>query len=257
MRKIVIPVMLIFSLLLPSGGLIGEEIESNAFSLKFSFGAETEILKRSLWWSEEEKTTAFNAYCALFRLETEILEGLKLAILAGYSSSDFHSLIFKHLPFSIDFEVGGLGGSLFGAELSQIFGLNSVALGGRARFLLYSGQEKKWAIPDLAVEGELKSQPQWKQITFGPILGYNGYENFFPYISIGYNYFWGEFSLREIIENLTGIETKEIKVRGKVALAAGASFQVSSRFSLGGEATFLPHKDGQNWSLNFKGIFSF
>jgi len=257
MRKIIVPVMFLLFLLLASRSLPGEEKEAPHFSLKFRFGAETEIFKRSLWWSEEEKTTALNASCGLFRLETEILNGLKLALLAGYSSSDFHSLIFKHLPFSIDFEVGGLGGSLFGAEVSQIFGLNSLALGGRARFLLYSGQEKKWAIPELAVEGELKSQPKWKQITVGPILGYNGYENFFPYISIVYNYFWGEFSLQEIIENLAGIETKEMKVRGKIGLAAGASFQVSPRFSLGGEATFLPHKDGQNWSLNFKGIFSF
>jgi len=257
MRKIILPVMFIIFLLLASGSVPGEEKESPPFSLKFSFGAETEILKRSLWWSEEEKTTALNAYCGLFRLETEILDGLRLALLAGYSSSDFHSLVFKRLPFSIDFEVGGLAGSLFGAELSQIFGLNSVALGGRARFLLFSGQEKKWTIPELAVEGELKSQPKWKQITIGPLLGYNGYENFFPYISIEYSHFWGEFSLQEVIENLAGIETKDIKVRGKIGLAAGASFQVSPRFTLGGEATFLPHKDGQNWSFNFKGIFSF
>jgi len=257
MRKIIVPVMFLLFLLLASRNLPGEEKEAPPFSLKFRIGAETEIVKRTLWWSEEEKTTALNAYCGLFRLETEILDGLRLALLAGYSSSDFHSLIFRHLPFSIDFEVGGLGGSLLGAEVSQIFSLNSIALGGRARFLLYSGQEKKWAIPDLAVEGELKSQPKWKQITVGPILGYNGYENFFPYISIEYNYFWGEFSLQEIIENLAGIETKEIKVRGKIGLAAGASFQVFPQFSLGGEATFLPHKDGQNWSLNLKGIFSF
>jgi len=257
MRKIIFPIMFLLFLLLISGSVPGEEKEAPPFSLKFRFGAETEILKRSLWWSEEEKTTALDAYCGFFRLETEILDGLRLALLAGYSSSDFHSLVFKRLPFSIDFEVGGLGGSLFGAEVSQIFGLNAVALGGRARFLLYSGQEKKWAIPELVVEGELRSQPKWKQITVGPILGYNGYENFFPYISVEYNHFWGEFSLQEIIENLAGIETKDIKVRGKIGLAAGASFQVFPRFSLGGEATLLPHKDGQNWSFNLKGIFSF
>lgn len=256
MKKILAPALLLI-FLLPLNGLGSEEAISPPPSLKFRIGAQIEIFKRSLFWSEQEKTTALNAYLTLFRFETEFLDGYNLALIAGYSSSNFHSLIFRNLPFSIDFEVGGLGGSLFGAELSKIFAFNSIAVGGRARFLSYNGQEKKWSIPNLAVEGELKSQPNWKEISAGPIFGYNGYENFFPYISVEYIHFSGQFKMREIIENLTGNETKEINSRGKIGFALGANFLISSRFSLGGETKFIPHKDGQNWILNLKGTFSF
>ncbi len=252
-----LPLTLLLFIFLLSFNQLGSEETSSFPSLKFRIGAELEILKRSLWWSEQEETTSLNAYLTLFRFETEFLDGYNLALVAGYSSSDFHSLIFRNLPFSIDLEVGGLAGSLFGVELSKLFVLNFLALGGRTRLISYTGQEKKWPIPDLVVEGEIKTQPNWKQISVGPIFGYNGYENFFPYISLEYNHFWGQFKMREIIENLTGSETKEIKSRGKIALALGANFLISSYFFIGGEAKFIPHKDGQNWSLNFKGIFSF
>lgn len=257
MKKIGLSSLLLIIFLLPLNRLDGEEASSFSASLKFRLGAEIEVFKRSLFWSEQEETTALNAYLTLLRFETEFLDGYNLALVAGYSSSSFHRLIFRNLPFSIDFEVGGLAGSLFGADFSKLFYFNLIAIGGRARFLSYAGQEKKWSIPDLAVEGELKSQPNWKQISAGPMLGYNGYENFFPYISIEYNRFWGQFKMRQIIENLVGNETKEINSRGKIALALGANFLISSRFSLGGEAKFIPHKDGQNWILNFKGTFAF
>lgn len=257
MKKIVASALFLIIFLLPLNRLSGEETSSPNLSLKFRLGAEIEVFKRSLFWSEQEETTALNTYLTLLRFETEFLDGYNVALVAGYSSSNFHSLVFRNLPFSIDFDVGGLAGSLFGAELSKIFSFNSVAIGGRARFLSYTGQEKKWSIPNLVVEGELKSQPNWKEISAGPIFAYNGYENFFPYLSVEYNRFWGQFKMREIIENLTGNETKDIKSRGKIALALGANFLISSRFSLSGEAKFIPHKDGQNWILNFKGIFSF
>lgn len=257
MKKIVAPAFLLFIFLMPLNELGGEEAGSSLPSLKFRIGAEIEFFKRSLWWSEQEKTTSLHAYLTLFRFETEFLDGFNFALVGGYSSSNFHSLIFRNLPLSIDFEVGGLPGTLFGAELSKLFGFNSIAIGGRTRFLSYTGQEKKWSIPNLVVEGELKSQPNWKQISAGPIFSYHGYENFFPYVSVEYNHFWGQFKMRQIIENLTGNETKEIKSRGKIALALGANFLISSHFSFGSEAKFIPHKDGQNWSFNLKGIFSF
>lgn len=255
MKKIIaLGFLSIFSLFFIKGWA---EEESHVFALKFKLGVETEILKRSLWWEDEAKTTSLQAYLALFRLESEILKGLKVAVLGGYSSSDFASLIFRRLPFSIDFDVGALGGSLFGAEINQFLALNSIGLGGGARFLSYTGQEKKWTIPDLVVEGELKSQPHWKMLTFGPYIGYNGYENFFPFLAIQYHHFWGEFTLREIIENLAGTEKKEIQTKGKVALSLGANFLLTSRISLAGEATIIPHKNGQDWGLRVNGTFSF
>ncbi|MCX7974515.1 MAG: hypothetical protein N3B16_08445 [Candidatus Aminicenantes bacterium] len=257
MKKLITPGLVFIFIFFWTKGWAGQEGSSDSLSLRFRFGVETEILKRSLWWPKEEKTTSLQAYLALFRLETEFLKGLNVALLGGYSSSKFESLVFRQLPISIDFDVGGLSGSLFGLEISQVFPLNLIAVGGRARFLTYNGQEKKWAIPDLAVEGELKSQPNWRMITIGPFIGHNGYENLFPYLAIQYQHFWGQFTLREIIENLAGTETKDIKTKGKIALSLGANFWLTSKIALCGEATLIPYKGGQDWGLKFNGIFSF
>lgn len=238
-------------------GWAEEESKAAAFSLKFKLGFETEILKRSLWWEEEEKTTSLQAYLALFRLESEIFKGLKVAVLGGYSSSNFESLVFRRLPFSIDFDVGALEGSLLGAEINQFLAFNNLGLGAEARFLASAGKEKKWTIPDLAVEGELKSQPNWKMLVVGPYLGYNGYENFLPYVAIQYHYFWGQFTLREIIENLAGTENKKIQTKGKLAVTLGANFLLTSRLALTGEAMLIPHKNGQDWGFRLNGTFSF
>jgi len=234
-----------------------QKAPTEPFRFQFRLGLEAEIFKRDITYDEAQSTTPLNSYFTTLRLEAEIADGYVFSLIGGYASSNYKSLIFRQLPFSIEFEGGGLGGTLFGAELSKVFPFNSFGVGGQVRFLSYSGSEKKWLVPDLAVEGELKSTPSWQELSAGPVLAYLGYENFIPFLSVQYNYLSGKFILRELIENLTGEETKEIKAKAKFSLSAGATLILSSHLSFRGEATYLPHKGGSDWSLNLRGIFSF
>ncbi len=230
--------------------------ETEPFRLNFRLGLEGEMFKRDLTYGEDESVSPLNSYFSTLRLELES-GGYVISLFGGFASSNFNTLVFRGLPFSIEFEGGGLSGVVFGAELSKVFLFNSFGVGGQVRVISYSGNEKKWAIPELAVEGELKSKPSWQQFSIGPVLVYNKYENFIPFAAIQYNRLSGEFSLRELVENLTGEEKKEVKGRGAVSFSLGANFLFTSRFGLRGEASILPHKGATDWSLNVRALFSF
>ncbi len=231
--------------------------EPAPWTIKFRLGLEGESFRRQITTDEQETTSPLNGYFGLLRLEGVAAGDFTFSLLAGYSSSNFNSLVFRRLPFSVAFEGGGLGGILFGGEVSKIFAFSSFGVGGRVRFLAYQGREKKWIIPDLAVEGELKSIPNWQQLSLGPIFNYTGYQYLTPFVSVQYHRLWGKFTMRQIIENLTGEETKEIKAKAFLGISAGSSITLSSRFSLRGEVTLFPVKDGLDYSFNVAGIFSF
>ncbi|MGQ9470626.1 MAG: hypothetical protein ACUVR0_02925 [Candidatus Aminicenantales bacterium] len=224
--------------------------------LNFRLGLEGELFKRDITSGENGSVSPLNSYFTTLRLELES-GGFALSLFGGFASSNFNTLVFRGLPFSIEFEGGGLSGLIFGAELSKVFLLNSLGVGGEARFISYTGNEKKWGIPELAVEGELKSKPIWQQISVGPVLVYNRYENFIPFATIQYNRLSGEFSLRQLIENLTGEEKKKIKGKGALSFSLGANFLFSSRFGIRGEASILPHEGATDWSLNVRALFAF
>lgn len=246
--------MFILASLLVASPSSGEE------GLKFAIkpGVGIEYFSRTLHWDEDSQTSKLTSFLTVLNAEREIQEGFSLTGLLGYSSSNFNGLVFRQLPFSIDFQAGGIGGILFGIEgAKRIVSFDTFEIGGLAQFVIYLGMEKEWPVPGLSVEGKVSGKASWMRAVFGPTLTYKGFDNFSPFVSVSFNKLWGKFKMNQVIQTLDGEEEKKVYGESLFGLSAGAMYDVSDRFSLKGEASLLPHKNGVDAGISIKALYSF
>lgn len=226
-------------------------------SSPFKVGLRFEYFSRTIGW-DEDQTSPMTALLPSLALAYEISPGFSLTGLVGYSVSTFDGLVFRELPFSIDFEGGYLGGFLLGAELDWKF-LSGGALefGVFGQFLADLGVKKTWDIPGLAVSGTLEGKATWMRAALGPLITYTGWESFSAYIFPSFNYLWGTFSMEETVESLSKKENKEIKGKSQFGIALGTIFELSERIHLKGEAGLYPYKNGFDYSATLQALISF
>jgi hypothetical protein len=226
----------------------------------FKTGLRFEYLSQTIGWTEnDQKTTSkLTSLLASAVLGYEIRPGFSLTALVGYASSTFDGLRFRELPFSIDFQGGGIGGLILGGELYKVFysgGQFDVA--GFGQFLAYLGSSRKWDIPDLAVEGTVEAKPSWKRASGGPVVIFRGWRGISPYLYPSYRYLWGTFEMKETVQELEGTEKKDIKGKSQFGLALGTDLELSTGLLIKGEAGYYPYKNNTDFSVMIKTVFSF
>lgn len=226
--------------------------------LKIRSGARFEYFSREMTWDEKQHASKLKSTILALNLELEINEGFSVSALAGYTLSDYGALIFRQLPFSIEMEVGNIGGYIFGAEARKsLLQSYAIEVGLYGQFLYHMGRKKDWDIPGLNVSGTLTGKPTWNRASVGPYAELTSLESFTPYLSICYNNLWGKFELNQVIQGLEGTEEKELKSKSLIDVTLGSRISLNDYFFLRGEVHALPHGDGLDWGFVAMAVFSF
>jgi hypothetical protein len=229
---------------------------SNAFKIKP--GAYFEYFARDVTWDEKQHTSELNSYIFALNIELEINEGFSVSALAGYTLSNYDSLVFRKLPFSVELDAGDVGGYIFGAEARKsLLYTNSIEFGLYGQFIYHNGKEKNWDIPGLNVSGTLTGKPTWMRAVVGPYFRFTSLRSFTPYLAVFYNNLWGKYEVNQAIQNLKGTEEKELKSKGLIDITVGTILTLSDYFFLKGEVHVMPHSDGMDLGFVAIAAFSF
>ena len=231
---------------------------SDTNGLRISPGAHFEYFNRKLTWDDKQYISDLKSMIFGLNIEIAINEGLSASALAGYALSNYDSLTFRQLPFSVELEAGNIGGYVLGGGLRKSLVItNEIEFGLHGQFIYQLGKEKTWDIPGLSVTGTVTGKPTWMRVYAGPYFKYKGFESFSPYLSVDYNNLWGNFQMKQTIQDLEGIEEKELKSKSLVDITIGSILTLSDHFFLKGEVYFLPHGDGVDLGFVAVAAYSF
>jgi hypothetical protein len=248
----------LFCLLLPQPSFPQSQDVYFSNGLKIKPGAHLEYFSRSMKWDDDQHSSDLKSYIFALNIEVEINEGFSVSFLAGYSLTNYDALVFRQLPFSIELDVGEIGGPIFGAEARKsLLYSNNIEFGISGQFLYHLGKENNWDIPGLSVSGTLTGKPTWMRAVAGPYFRFTGLDAFIPYLSVCYNNIWGKFKMSQSIQDLKGTEEKDLKPKGLIDITIGTILTLSERFYLKGEAHILPYKNGMDLGFVAVAAFSF
>jgi hypothetical protein len=241
---------------------------------RFKPGLYVEYFSRTISWDENTYTSCMKATLGALRLEWEIRESFAIAALAGLSFSNFNGLVFRKLPFSIEYEAGSIGGLLLGADVNVHIGsTETFAVDATGQFVMSLGNTRNFDIPGLNQPGGLDGKATWMRFIAGPVLRYLKPQSYTPYVSLMYYKLWGTFVMDESLQNLAGTEEKKIAGRGlfigdsngsgtSLGLSIGAIFDPSPFLSVKTEIAALPYKKlsgglDVDYGFSVKGTFMF
>lgn len=254
----------LFILSLPNYSFPQSQEVSFSDGLRIKPGAHFEYFARKVTWDETSQILDLKSTIFALNLEIAINDGFSVSAIAGYSLSDYDSLIFRELPFSIDLDVGNIGGYIFGGEINKsLLYVSDFELGLFGQFLYHIGREENWDIPGLNVTGTVTGKPTWMRASVGPYIKFMGLDPFSPYVAACYNNLWGRFELNQTFqpldrpEPLEGIEEKKLQSKGQVDITLGTNLMLSDRFFLKGEVHILPYGDGMDLGFVAIAAFSF
>ncbi len=225
-------------------------------SQSFNLGLRSEYLSRTLSSEVEGEKPRLTAYLANLALGYNLGAGFSAALLLGYASSEYKELVFRRLPFSIDFGGSGLSGFVAGAEAEKsLFARDSFEVDVLGQFMACLGVKKKFMIPGLAVPGSIEANPTWMRAAVGPVFLLTSWEGIRPYIFPCYNYLWGTFSMDQTVESLKGTEKKKIRAKSQFGLLIGTGLEVSEKFELKVEGGFYPRNGMSDYSVMLQALF--
>jgi hypothetical protein len=226
--------------------------------MKIKPGAYFEYFARKVTWDENQNTTEFKSTIFAFITELEITEGLSISGMAGYTLTNYDSLVFRQLPFSVELDVGSIGGYILGAEIRKsLFYGDSFEFGLLGQYIYQIGKESSWDIPGLNVTGTVTGKPTWMRVSAGPFFKLTAIESISPYLSVCYNNLWGKFEISQKVQNLGGTEEKELKSKSLIDISLGSILTLSEYFFLKGEVHILPYGDGMDLGIVAVASFSF
>lgn len=220
-------------------------------------GAGAEYFVRSLAWDDDTGASTLAAGLGLARIGVAFAGGPTLSILAGFSLSDWNGLVFRELPFSVEYRAGAAGGPVLGAEAEiplLATGAWDISAGGGILFAL--GSAKTWTLSGLNTDGSLDGKGRWTRIRFGPTAVYRGFETFSPFASVYYDGLWGTFTMNEDIGILSGTEKKKVRGQGVFGASLGLLVEPSPAVRLKAEGSLLPYQMLEG-GLKLKAGFSF
>jgi len=225
---------------------------------KLKTGIGLDYISRSIDWEGEDQLSKLEAFSIGLQLDLEIAKGFNINLLAGLSFSDCGGTVFRDLPFSLEYGAGGMQGILLGGSLAKsLFSLGDFEMDVWGKFVSSIGSKKKWALTDLAVEGEAAGKLTWFEAAVGPRIFYRGYERISPYVSFLYSPLWGDFQMEETILELTGTEKKKIRGDGLVRVSLGGILDLTEKLSLRGEAGIIPREGSVDTSASLELLFAF
>lgn len=247
-KHVFINTLLIFSI----GAVSYAQIEEGGFppERNFKTGLGFEYFNRTVNWNDEENSSLLESLLFLVNAEYEINERISFGAILGYSLTSYEDMIFRRLPFSIEFGTENIGGYIFGGKFCiGITDVSDIEISGKGQFVYYIGKEKTWDIPDLAVSGTVSGKTRWMRLILGPQFSYRGFDYFIPHVFLGYDSLWGTFEMEQNIEALSGTEEKDISSKGKFNLTLGAAYEPTDRFEIKAELSLIPAKGSVDYGL--------
>ena len=239
-----------------AAGLAQEEGLSKGMNFKLGLGAD--VLSRNVQWDKGPDGSKLKAYNVFLTSEFEFPIHLTLGLFAGLSFSDFNGMLFRNLPFSINYQAGAVKGVVLGGELRKgLFSFGDFETEVDVQFVSSLGSTKKWPIEGFAVPGVTQGKPRWSQLNAGASLVYAAYENFKPYLGVSLSWLWGDFRMTETMGDLQGTQVREMRQKGLVRISLGTIFQVTRQLGLRGEAGIVPAKGGTDLSVSLRLIYGF
>ncbi|MBM3297478.1 MAG: hypothetical protein FJY83_07740 [Candidatus Aminicenantes bacterium] len=230
-----------------------------AESTGLKVGAGAEYLNRTISWDEQAYTSSLRGYLFSLQADYEVRPGLSVLFRGGYALSSFNGLVFRELPFSVEYQAGFTGGLYLGggfkahAPAAEVFYLEFEAL-----FDTCFGFGGQWALEGLAVPGALEGRSSWSRISVGPSVWYKGLAYYvYPFVQVRYTSLWGSFTMTETVDVLEGTEIKSVKGSGAVAVSIGVLSEVTEVLSLRAEATAVPRSGGLDLGASVRLAFSF
>src|SRR5512136_61148 len=114
-RRLPTPGIILF-LLAAAAAAAQPRTEPSGSSMRL--GLRVDYFSQRVGWDNPggESTSDLNSALVAAALQFRLGRDSSATILAGYGSSDFGGLMFRALPFSIDYQAGGVGGLALGAE---------------------------------------------------------------------------------------------------------------------------------------------
>jgi hypothetical protein len=249
-------VILILILACSSSAQAQERRLLNAVSISPGIGFE--YFSRTINWDDETSTSKLKSHFFTIDTEIEFPNELFFRAVLGFSSSKYDSLIFRELPLSIELDVGNINGYILGADVKKsLVHSEAMRIDVFGQFFYGLGKKTEWEIPGLAVEGSVEGKPTWMRVSVGPVFTYTGLNSLYPYLYLSYNTLWGKFNLDQVIQDLTGNEEKKIKGESSVCVSPGFTFKLTGSLSLKSEASIMPYKDGIDFGVMIKVMYSF
>jgi hypothetical protein len=217
-----------------------------------------EYLSRRISWDEESRDSELRALLAGLKFDVEFGGLLTLSVVGGLSLSDVPALTFRELPIALDYEAGFVQGIYVGGEIkTKLLASDTIEMDIWGRYVTSLGTSKTWTIEGFGAPGEATGKPNWSLAEVGPRLIYTGFQNAAPYLAVTANWLWGDFKMDETMGELAGSELKKVKGLGIVRAALGTTLDLSSRFSVWGEAGLIPRSGGVDWNVRGALRFSF
>jgi len=260
-RRLHLAMILLLALNLTYLSFAQSETEEARPSINLRPSLGFEFFSRTVGWDgDDEKTYNSKLQSLLFtlNLEFEIQEGLFLGVLLGYSSSNYDGMAFRELPFSIELDVGGIGGYLFGGEIKKnLISQRNFEIGLFGQFAFCLGVKNEWEIGDLNVSGKVEGNPTWMRAVAGPLLIYQRLDYFYPYLFLSFNYLWGNFEMDETVQTLKGNEKKKFSGEALLGISLGAIYELTDAFRLRGEASVFPYSKGIDFGFVINIAYAF
>jgi hypothetical protein len=230
----------------------------NTLNLRIKPGLHFEYFARKITWDDKTYTSNMKSSVIALNTEFEMDWGLSFNALIGYAFSNFDSLVFRQLPFSVELDVGSTGGFLIGAELRKsLFDYNDFEMEVFGQVIHDFGSKKEWEISGLSVQGTVTGKSSWTRVSIGPAFKYNALESFYPYFGLCYNGLWGTYKIDQVIQALEGEEEKEIKGRGVFEGKLGSILELGNHYLFKGEISIIPYDGGINLGFMAVAAFSF
>jgi len=216
-------------------------------------GLSAEYFNLTIGWDEDAYSSKLKSYLFSTNTEISIFDGFSIHIILGYSLSNFDSLTFRELPFSVELGVKEIGGILIGSEINKrLFYLSEYEINLHGQFVYYYGFNNEWEMPDLNVDGTVIGSPTWTRAQIGPTIRYKGLNNIFPFFSTTYNKLWGTFTVDQDIQDLFKTEEKKITGKSNFTFSFGSEFKVTPNFFVKGAMSVMPYDGG----VDFSGLIS-
>ena len=227
-------------------------------------GFNFEYLSRTLSWDNDTHMSTVILPTGYFSVDYEVARGFTFGVLAGYTLSNFDGLVFRQLPFSLDYEAGAINGFVLGAQMQKSLVTSGFwEITADAQFLASLGSTQTFTIDQLNTSGSFNAKGTWMHLQVGPTVIYRGFELFSPFIGAAFDKLWGTFTVNETIGNLTGTEAKSVSGKGAVAVTLGTFYEPSPNFSLKLAGTLIPYGKGTGQGMGIdlggtiRAVFSF
>ena len=106
-------------------------------------GLDFEYFSMIMDLKDEDASADMSLYLIKANCEFEFQNGLFLTATLGYAVNNFKSMIFRDLPISVELDVEGVGGYLFGGSLRKTLAyFNDFEIEGQGDFVYNYGTEK-------------------------------------------------------------------------------------------------------------------